>query len=199
MTFVPLPFGVRVAIQGVFNITPLVNIFHVDAGEAPNPTNMADILDAFRLAYTIDLLPYLSTAYTVNSGVATDVSQEGGAQVIDPWLTGNVGQEGGSPTPSSVACVITWRTDRTGRSYRGRTYIGGMADSGVVANTVQTTPLANINTFATNVIASLGGRGYNLVVASYRHNKAALTTAVGTPIRTGVANSRVDTQRRRLP
>lgn len=55
-----------------------------------------------------------------------------GGQVFDADslpLTNQVGLSGGETGAPNAAAVITWRTERAGRSYRGRTYVAGVSTS----------------------------------------------------------------------
>lgn len=109
--------------------------------------------------------------------------------VITHILNGTVVAD---PLPANVALVSTFRTGTRGRSFRGRTYMGGHAET---TNDGSGRPLAasvtSINTQWTGFIASLVGTGVSLVVASYK-----IPTA--TDVATVTTDTTWDTQRRRL-
>lgn len=97
----------------------------------------------------------------------------------------------GDPLPAEVALVVTLRTGRRGRSFRGRVYVGpineainvppGVPNAANVADTA-----TQWNTFLTNLV----GSGVSLVVASY-------TLLLATDVTTCTVDQIWDSQRRR--
>lgn len=108
-----------------------------------------------------------------------------------------VGTRGGSVSPANVTVAIKWLTGLRGRSYRGRTYVVGVAKDDVTGDTVTNTYLGSLNDVFQGFL-DLDIADWEFVVASYFNDGAWRTTGVITPV-TGVAiNPVVDSQRRRL-
>jgi hypothetical protein len=104
----------------------------------------------------------------------------------------SAGTDANTAMPASVALVVTLRTATRGRSFRGRVYTGPYcqdANVGGVPTAATVTGIATQwNRFAT---ITLPGSGVALVVASYH-------LALATDVTACTADSRWDTQRRRL-
>lgn len=96
------------------------------------------------------------------------------------------------PLPSQCALVISWKTGRAGKSYRGRTYIGslnrGILDGGDVL--VNPSSVSAVADAAGTLITAMEAANAPVAVWSRKH---VVTTQV-----TGINVGRVvDTQRRR--
>jgi len=77
------------------------------------------------------------------------------------------GTGGGDPLPNQVAAVVTLRTGSAGKSFRGRTYIGGANEA---QNDAAGRIVAAYNTacvaFVTGVQSDMGAEGISLAVLS---------------------------------
>ena len=104
-----------------------------------------------------------------------------------------VGTLSTQPLPNDVAYVITWRTNKAGRSYRGRTYVGGLTTAclGTASDGSANFAAASRTTVATAAgsLAPLTGEN-KLVVWSPTLGEANEVTAA-------LQGDRLDTQRRR--
>jgi len=199
MSFVPLPNGVRVALEYSLNGELLFNIYHVTK---PTPIVTADltaIAQIFRDWWLNSGRNQFADNMSLLSLTATDISSEDSIQHVNTVSPPVTGLQPTDNERNSQAIVVSWRTARIGRSYRGRTYMAGTPSNGVTANNITVTRATNMVTDFGVLVTNLGVGGYALVVASYVENGVARTTAVGTPITSVQVNTRIDTQRRRLP
>lgn len=111
---------------------------------------------------------------------------------------GNAGTSAGGDVPLNAALVVSQRTAKRGRSYRGRAYISGLADN--LASEVDfTSTVANLlatwfGTLKTNLVAA----GFTMVVATKHHNGVIVTPAELNDVTAFVVDTHVDSQRRRL-
>lgn len=106
----------------------------------------------------------------------------------------------GNAMPNSVTIAIKWGTGLTGRSFRGRTYHIGLAEAQVLNNSLETATIAGLVASYQNLITTITGSGYTMVVASRQANGVPRTQGVTTPILTAsLADPTIDNQRRRLP
>jgi hypothetical protein len=92
-----------------------------------------------------------------------------GSSILVP-LTGIQGNQSASPM-MNVAAVVTWRTPLGGRSRRGRSYIGPVAEAAYQDGEILAAPLANVQAGADQAILQFGptqgaGLGYILSVWS---------------------------------
>lgn len=200
MAFVPTPNGIEVVVNQTYLGEALVNVFNVSAVTPEDGFTQANVANLFIDLWQDSILPNVSDQLALNSVVARDISvADGTAATIVP--TGTViGGQNGAALPSSLALCITHRTARTGRSYRGRTYIAGLVEPFVTANLVSGTIADNIVGGFTALRSALATASTPLCIKSLRNNKVARTAGVLTPVTVSLARDlRVDNQRRRLP
>jgi hypothetical protein len=122
-------------------------------------------------------------AFTFQAGAATSR--------ID--MTGSIAQPGGTnePLPNQIAIVISWRTAFSGRSYRGRTYVGPCAVAARGPNAVIATAQRDAILAAAQALRTgLSTDQYSLVVYSRKLFGAS-------PITSALVGPYFDTQRRR--
>lgn len=126
-----------------------------------------------------------------------DIRSANTAEFIDAGApTG--GTAGGDPLPPQIALCITLRTAQAGRSFRGRSYIPGFAESVNNVSGQITSAVAGVD-FIAAIQSALVAQSLNLGVLS-RPREAPLTPSAGfiTPVTSIVARDSVwDTQRRR--
>jgi len=199
MAFIALPGGIRVAME--FNLVDkvVVNIYHVTTTDPIVTIKLAVIAQAFADWWLFDQAERFSHNIALVKVTAHDLSIPNGEkheEVISPPEAGGITE---GPVPNNVALVASLLTVKTGRSFQGRSYLAGLAKSGVTHNSISATKSANIVANFVQLDAALAAIATQLVVASFVSEGAPRTTALGTPV-TGVAvKLRVDTQRRRLP
>lgn len=199
MAFIPLPAGFRVAVEFNKNGQIVVNVYHVTSPLPVNTTNIDALVEIFRAWWEESLAPTSNVELQLVRIVATDIRIENGQQVIldiSPPAPGELPQQG---TPNQVALVASWRTGFSGRSFRGRTYFAGLQNTEIVDNDVTNVRLTALGASFASLVTRLDAGDFDLVVASYRALGVPRLTAVATPVTNVVMDSRVDTQRRRLP
>lgn len=113
----------------------------------------------------------------------------------------------GIPMPTEMAIVITTRTAKTGKSNRGRIYIGGWAEgTGTAGNVLGGTQVTNLQTWANTFITAFSGAGLTLAIGQPARAAYIGTTGTAHPARLAtstpitslvVRNNTWDSQRRR--
>lgn len=171
-----------------------------------------------------------ATAQSIMSGVSTQFTSSGWAGMVHPtcslfqvqlkslhnpnqvghFSTGAAvpGTATGAGAPLNVALVVTLRTAQAGVAFRGRAYLGGLADT-ALANMFQTAGAANTAAaaFVTGIMTVMSGASVPMGIA--QRALQAGTTHGGAPLPARAANivpvtlaevhnARVDSQRRRL-
>jgi len=161
---------------------------------SPTPAQLNALCLDFWTTFSTTLLSLIDDSYVVRFIDAVDLSAPGGSTGSYTISSGGQGTRSGDPMPANVANVISWRTGRSGRSYRGRTYMFGMEDTDAFGSYFVTTYLTTLGLFALALLLYDGGPTLAVytVVASE-------TLAVLTPKTGYVINDVVDSQRRRLP
>src|SRR5690349_10044802 len=155
-----------------------------------------------------DLEDWVNTLYKdcYNAGTAlqnivvTDLDSETGPQVthiIDPPIVGTLSGDG---LPDNVTLAVKHVTARRGRSYRGRTYIPGLASSALADSDTITTTYQTLvgNVFEGLTASPFTDHGETFVIVSRCQDKAWLTTAVVTPVTGSAVDPDIDSMRRRL-
>jgi hypothetical protein len=139
----------------------------------------------------------VSLETTLRQTRATDMSQEGGPEHVH--LVNDAGSVTGAALPLNAAAVLSLRTDLRGRSYRGRVYISGLTQNQVSAtNILNSTFMSNCVSMSAILVSYLVSANSLLSVRSLRHNGAARSSGVLTPVTAVTMDSYIDSQRRRL-
>lgn len=193
---------IKVVVTYGFDGKPSINV-HFVLMQAPTTPIAASALqaavDAFFPALDTEWKPFMGDQWTVDGIVATDWSIPNGNQVARvtglPITGTNISEE----VPASVAIVASHRTDKTGRSFRGRTYLPGLTEGNVGGNNVDGLLITGVNDYFDAVTTQLGLVGADLVVYSLYSGGVPRVAPEATLITHRVVNGRVDTQRLRLP
>jgi len=192
-----VPNGIKVELNGVQNGVPIVNRFFVTQTSTVGSGDLDDVI-VETLAFWNVYKAALHNSFTLQNITATDVSVANGIQTILPLTTGNVGAAGGDPAAANAALCISLRTNFTGRSFRGRMYIGGLptlvfAD----AQNVDTTTAATFAGWFEDFITALGTINKTLVVVSNYAAGVVRVVALATEIISIIVDTKIDSQRRR--
>lgn len=198
MAFQAAPRVVEVVFKGVQNGIPINNVFHVDTGGTVTPEILDAVLNVFVDWIDDNWLALLHGSYELPQIVATDISVEDGAQAEANFFPAKTGAGTGAAMAANAAMVASWRTAKTGRSFRGRTYIGGLAN-GVLQNAqnVTTTFAGDAAELLITLLDVLETAGFKLGVLSRVANGLARVTAIITEVIGLVVDTKVDSQRRR--
>jgi len=198
MAFVATPNGVMVKLLGVQNGIPVVNIFHLNVGTSPTPEILSDIADDVQAWASTDLMPLLHSSYTLNSIYVQDISVANGAFHENVLTTDNVGENGGSAAAANAATVVSFGTGLTGRSFRGRFYIGALPQSFLTdAQHIYSSVATDIIAAFQALINAMEAAGYVFSVLSKIANGVARAVGILTEVTTIATDTKVDSQRRR--
>lgn len=200
MAFIPLPNGFKVALEYIKNGQLVVNIYHVISDAPAASVNLTVLMQVFYTWWVNNGRPNATTSISLRNIVVTDVSVEDGRQYTRTLDAGDqAGNRNILEAPNNVAMVVSFGTGRSGRSFRGRTYLAWLAASDVAADAISGTLAAALTAAYTSLDTQLATAGFSFSVASYVLNGAPRITAIGTPINAISTSLRIDTQRRRLP
>lgn len=192
-----VPNGIKVEMNGVQNGIPVVNRFYVTMSAAPSSADLDDVITA-TLGFWNDLKASIHNSYTLQNITATDVHVANGTQTILPLTTGNTGSAGGDAAAANAAACISLRTNFTGRSFRGRMYIGGLPNAALAnAQNLTTAAAAAYASCMEDFIDALSAINMTLVVVSRFANKVARVVNLATEIISVIVDTKLDSQRRR--
>jgi hypothetical protein len=125
MAFQSVPNGIEVVMHAVQNGVPIVNVYNMAVAGGVTDTKLENCANAVYDWWHANIRPLQHTSYSVSDVTATDISVEGGHQFVLSPTSDNAGTSAAEPMSGQAAAVVSWRTPRIGRSYRGRTYLGG--------------------------------------------------------------------------
>lgn len=199
MPFIPIPRGISICFPVTIASQKLEFCITVQkaSGVVVPSTDFDTIEAAIEAAWGSTLKPLQSTQATMTGPILTDQSAEGGAQQIYPFS--QTGTASGAAVPNNAALVVSHRTAKRGRSYRGRSYFTGIPVS------AQNTPVAVTSTYASDLadafitlVDAIGAVGFPQIVASKQHNGAVTSPAATNLVTATIVDTNFDSQRRRL-
>lgn len=199
MAFIALPNGIKIACEYALNGQLVVNVYHVTTSLPITTVNLTALATVFLNWWTNNQRQNFTTAIGLNRIVVTDVSVPNGLQTIMAVAPAVAGTVAGATAPNNVALVLSQRTGFSGRSFRGRSYYAGVGAAEIADNFISTTFASALTADAASLTSQLNSAGFIWVVASFFTGGAPRATGVATPINSFIADTRVDTQRRRLP
>lgn len=192
-----VPNGIKIEMNYTQNGVPVVNRFYVTKTSAPSSGDLDDAIVATTDFYN-DLRAAQHQSLILQNITATDVHVANGIQTILPFTTNNTGLVTTAPAAANAALVVSLRTNFTGRSFRGRMYLGGLcAVSQTDAQNVSTAFASSVATIFSDFITALGAINQTLVVVSNYAAKVVRVTALATEIISLIVNTKIDSQRRR--
>lgn len=197
MTLGIVPNGIKIEWNMLQNGVPIVNRMFVTQDTSPTDGDLDDTVVAATDFYN-DFKTLQHSSCVLQNITVTDVSAANGRQVILPFTADNTGTGSGVAMAANAAAVASLRTVFTGRSFRGRFYLGGIA--GVNQASAQTfiTDLAtNIGTHIMTFIDTLNTVNKTLVVVSNYASGVVRVIALATEIISVIVDNKIDSQRRR--
>lgn len=199
MTFVPTADTAEVVVKGLVNSQEMRNIYHVDFGTAVTEALLTAVAELFAGWASDAFADNLSDDASIYEVEARDASTEFGMSESSTTTLPHAGEIATDASPNNVAICVTWLTGLTGRSYRGRTYLGGLPYDDFVNSIINGTRLASILVDMIHLVDLVNAEGWDLVVNSLQTGGAPRANGLNTPITTAAANNYPDSQRRRLP
>lgn len=197
--FIPSPHVVKVELCYTTWTEQTENVFHVKHGTSdPDTASLVLLCEFFKGWWEGGLKGYSHEHHSlrlIRATILTTQTSPGVEYSTGLPIAGT--NTAGKELPGNVCLGYKWTTGLRGRSYRGRSYIGGLTTASIEGNTVIDPDLAVLTGVMGDLIDSMEA-GYTLGVNSEFQNGSWLTEAVFTPI-TGVTPILTpNSQRRRL-
>lgn len=199
MAFIRLPLGLRVGVEYEAFGKIVANIYHVTTTDPITTIKLFDIATVFETWWEFEMKENFSTEIALASISVQDLNVPNGEKVIAPVVPNIPGTDVGVAVTNNVALVVTLNTAKTGRSFRGRSYLAGLPRTKVIGNVIETATAAAILTDMVSLESLLSVQNANLVVASFQSAGIPRAEGIATVVESFAVTTRVDTQRRRLP
>lgn len=199
MAFVPIPNTALVELRMTQGEQLIENTFHVEKEGILTVPDLQDIGLAFVDWWDGHRNLVINTV-TLREVAVRDLTTASSIGIVYSTGLPLAGLLSGSAMPNSTTIAVKWGTGLTGRSFRGRTYHIGLAESQVNNNSIDSATVTGLLASYNTLLSTITGTGYTMVVASRVSNNVPRTTGVTTPIlNASFADITVDSQRRRLP
>lgn len=197
--FIPIPNCVKVDLIQQWNGQVIDNVFHFAGAAAWTVEDMYTLAATCENWWKTNMAPSLSTEIALVMIKVTDQSSQYGFGIEVAIGGSNSGSVNTPSVPNSVAVAVKLVTNLRGRSYRGRSYVAGIAAGNVSANTLAG-PMVTALKEAYEALRDETFPGDNkLVIASRFTASAPRTTGITTPVTGVFVDATIDSQRRRLP
>ncbi len=197
MAFIPVPNGVKAAVQLTIGSINYANVFHF-VKENFTEGDMIALASLLWTIYDDYIMPFLGAQISLTQVRVTDERTQG-APEITYSTTAVPGSKTGELFPLGDAAVLTHRTVKRGRSYRGRTYISGFVETQCTGNLLTDAPtVAGLTAFGGYLRSQPAVIGWQFVIASKQTANAPRTTADTEQVIASVLrNSTLGSQRKR--
>lgn len=127
----------QVRVKGFLAGQETNNVWHFRAETASSDVETDLILKLIQ-CFVDNLLPGLTTAYTLDTVVWKKVSPALGPEFITAPTGPAVGEQTGDYLPSFTSALVSIRTAEGGKSKRGRMFLAGLPEAGVTGNSMPT-------------------------------------------------------------
>lgn len=197
MPFQPALGAGLAVVRGTFTGgEPLQNVFAFFLDGTLTQDLADDVATALGLAYS-EIDNFTSDVVTYHDVEVTDIRTETGPQFISTAGAFPItGAATGHGLPYQTAALVSWSTESRGRSFRGRTYIGGFTEAHSNGNGIDTALVTALEAFAD---AMLDPPVVSFGVLSRYHNNALRDDAIWTAFTGRRVHTSWRSQRRRNP
>ncbi len=155
MPFIPVPDALEVVAQYSIGSIIFQNVFGYAYSSALDQTKTDAIGTVLSAAYG-ELLGAQKTTVTYDSVVVTELATETGAQFTATTFGSGAGTDTAELLPFQTAALISWGTSTRGRSFRGRTYIGGFCEDQSSGRDIAADLLEALTDFTEHVLGDAG-------------------------------------------
>jgi len=208
MAFQPCPETAEIRVKATLYGQVIENVLHCRVSTTPDATELNAIKSVVNDWVTGPYSTDTSDALHWNSIEVTDLNVEGGLQVVQD-LTGLSGSLSQDVKTNQDTLAVKMLTGRSGRSFRGRIYIMGIATGSYSTTDPNRITAGSLPTF----VSLVDGLRENLATAAHplgvlsrysgvdsSHKPIKRSTGLLTDVvSVAVSNDIIDSQNRRLP
>ncbi len=201
MAFQQVPDTAEAVVQYLCNSVLFTNTYYFSFVGAYLLADLQDLAEAIDLWAGTEMRPLVavSTSYVQTHVRGLDAAND--LEAVNSNSAG-VGAGGTTPLPLNVAWALKRISGKTGRSARGRVYIGGLATSALATdeNYLLTTWAENLQNAHNDMTGYLSELAWYPVIVSRYSNGATRIPAITFPIESWeYTDTRLDSRRDRLP
>lgn len=200
MPFVPALDTVQLEVTLLLEGQRIQNVYHYTVASSVTPVNMLAFANDYVNYWDVNWKGWYPTTVSLIEVKVTDLNIDTGPVVFATASLPIVGTRVGAALPNNCALVLTKRTIKRGRSFRGRTYFGPLCEPDVTANAVSGTFVSGAITRMQGQIEQIvGAETWTMCVLSRISDGAYRDFAETEPVIAISSDGLVDSQRRRLP
>ena len=202
MAFIPVPNTAQAELVYVWNDQVCQNVLHYTISQPWQASFMEEAAETLKNLWNTHLANRCSDQLSLVQVRMTDLGDETGPVVNYATGLPSPGTQTSPSLPNNCALVLTKRTQKRGRSYRGRIFHPGLTESLVTGNTVIPASAASIRDNWEELLGfdlPIAVETANMVVVSRQQNGVPLGTGIATLVTNLTTDGVVDSQRRRLP
>lgn len=201
MPFIPTPHCVQVNMRFTQDGQMTENVFHVMTVDAsPTQTELIPIAETFFDWWSSTMRNYFSSSIALREVYAFNAASVSGQTYTYVPSSPVGGTSAAAALPNNCALVATKRTINRGRSFRGRTYWGGIPETDVNVSLASNSYVADLNSACSVLLAQLSADGYPMSVRSLKNGGDWRAVGLQTPVTSfGLKDGIIDSQRRRTP
>lgn len=185
-------------VNGSISGVPFVNVFGFVLNGDFDSTVSDFVGDLIKNAWAANLVSSLVDEYAVSSITVTDLRTETGGQIEYTDTEDMTGTDSNQGLPFQSCALVSWGTAVRGRSYRGRTYLGGFAEENSNGRIIDAGLVTAIEGWVGDMTAFAGFLG---VISRYETVMGVphqlREPAIITPVTSGIVHPSWRTQRRR--
>lgn len=188
---------IEVALYGTQEGSQRINVWHyknVSAIGAPSVAQLIEIGQDFWSAINATYTSLANVNTNFDSVTVRDLQAVGANVGVYTIPQPHPGTASGTADPGNASLVLSWRTGRAGRAFRGRTYLYGLSETSTVGSTVNSGYALAANTLAAtirNFTNTPGAVTLQFAIASF-------TKEVLQPVIAHIIDIYIDSMRRRL-
>lgn len=177
-----IPNTVQVRLLFAYGVDGGVNVLHAiaQAGFVVNQAAANTLGSAIKAAFTANMAASCHTSTQLVRVGLRDRRTPNAPEFLDTGGAVSGTEATTDAMPHQIALCITLRTGLSGKSFRGRVYLGGFSELGSGATgTANAGPVTSCTNFITAIQTAMTGQGLTLAVAS-RGADAAVATLTTT-------------------
>lgn len=199
MALPPVPNGLRITLEYTLNGKVVVNVYYAIKSTPIVTVDLTNVATAVLQWWRTFLKGGLSQDIALTKIRVQDVSVPDGGYIEQVVTSNNTGSVASQAMPNNVALVVSLQSGLSGRSRRGRTYVPGLPENEVSGSYVGQTFLQGFIDAYVELATALQLQLCSLAIVSFYGNGAPRAVPQITLVTRVAANTRIDTQRRRLP
>lgn len=196
MAFTVFPDGAKGVIDFDWNGEAVSIVLHFEK-ESPPAGSFPALAAEIAAKFASEFMPNLTDELTMGDVTVYDLSAEGAPKYVNSDEDGTAGTLAADSVPNNTAGIISHRTDATGRSGRGRTYIPGLSEADESNGILLGAPRDAMLVDWATIITAIDALGWLFVVAQRFSSGTQLATGVMRLVTSEIMKRQLGTQRRR--